>query len=76
MGLNSYRAGMNFEFKNYLHRLYLLLQTKVSAQQHRHLVFNHPDGLFPQQEALSSISSVGQWAYIEYFSFPGPPEGE
>ena len=29
-----------------------------------------------KQEALSSISSVGQWAYTEYSSFSGPPEGE
>ena len=32
--------------------------------------------LFLQQEALSSISSAGQWAYTEYSSFSGPPKGE
>ena len=29
-----------------------------------------------KQEALSNISSVGQWAYTEYSSFSGPPKGE
>ena len=29
-----------------------------------------------QQEALSSISSAGQWAYTEYSSFSGPSKGE
>ena len=29
-----------------------------------------------KQEALSSISSAGQWAYTEYSSFSGPPKGE
>ena len=33
-------------------------------------------GYFEKQEALSSISSVGQWAYTEYSSFSRPREGE
>ena len=37
---------------------------------------NMRNQILDQQEALSSISSVGQWAYTEYSSFSGPPKGE